>query len=200
MKKLTIYLSILSFALTACSRQEDAPSAETAKLVEAAPAETTPTPAETAAAETSTRTSLVADATAMKKSVEREAPKATSDGDSLLSKALGGAGSLASQLDWQNMSWDKVSEIPYSDKTQLAVWASQQAETWKGKLMDAAKDKGVGMISNLGDSGWQGALKNVVDAIQGVKESSPETWELARGALVSSWDKFQTEAQKVIGG
>jgi hypothetical protein len=105
---------------------------------------------------------------------------------------------LDSSLDWKNLSWDDVPEVPYVDKAKLAGWATSQAEEWKAKLASAVKDQGLGMLGNLGDSGWQGALKQVMDAINGVKEANPETWELAKGALVSAWDQFETVAGKVL--
>jgi hypothetical protein len=120
------------------------------------------------------------------------------EGDSLMTKALGTAGSLASGLDLSNLSWDKVSEVPYSDKAALVAWATQQASTWKSKLTDAAMQQGTSMLNNLGDTGWQGALKKVMDALDGVREASPETWEMARGALVSAWDNFETQASAFL--
>lgn len=123
-----------------------------------------------------------------------EVPEVEAEEDTLMSKAVGAAGIMASQLDLSNLSWDTVSEIPYNDKTQLLAWATQQASTWKSKLTDAAMDQGTSMLNNLGDSGWQGALKKVMDALDGVREASPETWQTARGALVSAWENFETQA------
>jgi myosin heavy subunit len=121
------------------------------------------------------------------------------ESESLVAKAMDTAGGLASGLDLSNLSWDKVSEIPYNDKTALLAWATQQATTWKGKLTDAAMDQGTSMLNNLGDSGWQGALKKVMDALDGVREASPETWQMARGALVSAWQTFETQATAFLG-
>lgn len=125
--------------------------------------------------------------------------EAGSASESMMDKAMKSGGALASSLDFSDMSWAKVPKVSYADRLKLAAWATEQAQDWKGKLTEAAMDKGTSMLQNLGDSGWQGALKQVMDAIQGVKEANPETWELARGALVSAWDKFQTEATKVLG-
>lgn len=131
--------------------------------------------------------------------MEVEAPEpAEAEKDSLMSKALGAAGGMASQLDLANLSWEKVSEVPYDDKAALLAWATQQASTWRSKLTDAAMDQGTSMLNNLGDSGWQGALKKVMDALDGVREASPETWQMARGALVSAWENFETQANAFL--
>lgn len=123
-----------------------------------------------------------------------EAAPAEAEGESLMSKAMDTAGGMVSQLDLSNLTWEKVSEVPYDDKAQLLAWATQQANTWKSKLTDAAMDEGTNLLNNLGDTGWQGALSKVMDALNGVREASPETWQMARGALVSAWDNFETQA------
>lgn len=106
---------------------------------------------------------------------------------------------MASSLDWSAFSWEKVADVPYSDKEQLLGWANTQVDGWKDKLAKAAMSKGTGLLAGLGDSGWQGSLKQVVSTLEQVRESSPETWELARGALISAWDTFEKEATKYLG-
>jgi outer membrane lipopolysaccharide assembly protein LptE/RlpB len=127
--------------------------------------------------------------------MEVEVPEAAeAEEDSMMSKALGAAGGMVSGLDLSNLSWETVSEVPYNDKAALLAWATQQASTWRSKLTDAAMDQGTSLLNNLGDSGWQGSLKKVMDALDGVREASPETWQMARGALVSAWENFETQA------
>lgn len=127
-----------------------------------------------------------------------EAP-AEADSGGLMGQAMGAAAAMAGSVDWANLSWDKVSQIPYDDKAALLAWATPQIDALKDKLTKAALDKGTMGLANLGDSGWQGAIKGVVQAVDGVRESNPETWEMARGALVSAWDILQTEADKFLG-
>lgn len=114
----------------------------------------------------------------------------------LLTGAAALAGSMAGTLD---LSWDKVAEVPYSDKEQLAAWAMTEARAWQDKLTAAAKEKGLSTLEGLGDSGWQGQLKSVLGAIEGVREASPETWDTARSALVTAWDSFKAEASNFLG-
>lgn len=193
MKKLIVFMAVAAWALSGCSRQEesDSTTAEPAPqppMPEMAPPAAPmppPIPLETVETEDSEES-------------EETDGSADSPGDSMASKGMSTASSLAGDIDWQNLSWDDVPNVPYEDKAQLAAWASSQVEEWKGKLTDAAKTQGISMLSNLGDSGWQGAMKDVVEAVQGVRESNPETWELARGALVSSWENFQSVAAEYI--
>jgi len=127
--------------------------------------------------------------------VEKPAPTKPS----MFDQAKGAAMAAAASIDWSDISWDKISEIPYDDKAQLLAWAGSQVDTWKGKLGQMALQQGTQGLSKLGDAGWQGALKNVVSALDQVRKSNPETWEMARGALVSAWDKFEVEAGKYMG-
>lgn len=124
---------------------------------------------------------------------------AGSDGESLFSKAKDSAMAAAADIDWSKLSWDKVSGIPYDDKTQLVAWASSQVDSWKGKLTNAAKQKGLSGLANLGDSGWEGALKSVVSALDSVRKSNPDTWDAAKGALVSAWGSFEDKAIDYLG-
>lgn len=190
MKKVSFCLSFLFVVLTGCGKNE--PAAETA--VPEAPAATT-------------SQSLVASSEQaveqMKVPEVAEAPEAPTVPEtsttSLRTQAIAAAGSVASAVDFSNMSWDQVSKVPYADKLQLATWAAAQADDWKGKLKEAAASQGMNMLSSLGDSGWQGSLKQVMDAINAVRESSPQTYELARGALVSAWGMFEKQASQYIG-
>jgi hypothetical protein len=108
------------------------------------------------------------------------------------------AKAVASTVDWSNLTWNDVSSVPYDDKDKLLQWASPQVDALKEQLSGAVKDKGMAGLASLGDSGWQGAIKKTVDALETVRTSSPETWELARGALISAWQTLQTEAAKYL--
>ena len=121
-----------------------------------------------------------------------------SDTKSLFDQAKDSAIKAASDFDWTQLSWDQVSEIPYEDKTQLVAWATSQIDTWKDKLSKVAVDKGMSGLSSLGDSGWQGALKDVVSALDSVRESNPETWDAAKGALMESWSAFEKKAMAYL--
>ena len=105
---------------------------------------------------------------------------------------------VASTIDWANLTWNDVSSVPYDDKEKLVQWASPQINTLKDQLAKAVKDKGMAGLASLGDAGWQGAVKTAVEALDTVRTSSPETWELARGALISAWETLQTEAAKYL--
>ena len=122
------------------------------------------------------------------------------EGGGLFSKAKDVALGAAASIDWTDMSWDKVSEIPFNDKAKLVAWAGTQVDSWKDKLGQAALNKGKKSLASLGDSGWQGSLKSVVSALDGVRKSNPETWEKATGALVSAWDSFESEAAEYLTG
>jgi hypothetical protein len=98
-----------------------------------------------------------------------------------------------------SLSWDQVPDLPYADKEKLVAWANDQIADWKARLTDSAMQQGTAMLSNLGDSGWQGALKQVVEAVKGVRESSPETWEMARDTLITNWEQFKKQATEAIG-
>ena len=111
---------------------------------------------------------------------------------------MGALSELATAVDWSNMSWDKISEVPYDNKQELLAWATPQINALKEQLTEVALTKGTTMMNNLGDSGWQGALKDAVTALEGVKNANPETWELARGALVSSWLALKAKAGDVL--
>lgn len=223
MKNLTVFVLISLIALTGCSKKEESSTVATdttpTPVVDEAPAvqEAEEEVAEAASvSSTSTTNSLMPTTESVKDLVPdtKEAETvATSEADKMAtqktvenveeetsgSDLMGQASALASSINWQDMSWDQVSEIPYENKAELATWAASQVDQWKGKLADSAKTQGLSMLSNLGDTGWQGALSNVVDAIDDVRQSNPDTWELARGALVSSWETFQVKAMDVLG-
>ncbi|NDV60925.1 hypothetical protein G0Q06_00500 [Puniceicoccales bacterium CK1056] len=173
MKKPFLYLIAFSIAFTGCGKKED-PAMEAA--ASEAPAEET-----VEKAMTETANSLMASGTeAVEKAVEVAAAK-------------------VAEVDFTNLSWDDVSTVSFEDKMKLASWATGQADSWKGKLTEAAAGQGLNMLSKMGDSGWQGALAKVVESINAVRESSPETYELARGALVSAWMTFEEQASSFLG-
>ena len=214
MKKLILIIAIAAWTLAGCSKPEESESTasestapESTESESMVPDPTLPPPAPMVDPLTSAipppipQTPLQGtegeDSTEAENAV-KEAESAAKEAESAAKEAESAASSLAGDIDWQNLSWDQVPNVPYEDKAQLAAWASTQVDEWKGKLTDAAKTKGMSMLSNLGDSGWQGALKDVMDAVQGVRESNPETWEMARGALVSSWENFKSVATDYI--
>lgn len=202
MKKVSFCLSILFVLLTGCGKNE--PAATESSVTAPAPVEPVVVPTETPPTEVpavTTSQSLVASGQqAVQNAVaDAKVPAMTeASKESLRTQAIGAAGSVASAVDFSNMSWDQVPKVPYADKLQLAAWAAGQADDWKGKLKDAAASQGMNMLSALGDSGWQGSLKQVMDAINAVRESSPQTYELARGALVSAWGMFEKQASQFI--
>lgn len=116
----------------------------------------------------------------------------------IVDEAKKAAVTAASSVDWANLSWSDVSQIPYNDKDKLLAWAAPQIDTLKEKLAKAAVSQGKLSLAGLGDSGWQGAIKSTVAALNSVRTSSPETWESARGALMTAWDALQHEASKYI--
>jgi hypothetical protein len=117
----------------------------------------------------------------------------------MMDQAKDAAMAMASTIDWSNLSWSDISAVPYDDKDKLLAWATPQIDAMKDKLTKAVMDKGVTGLASLGDTGWQGAIKTAVEALETTRTASPETWELARGALMSAWETLQTEAGKYIG-
>ena len=187
MKYLPFALLITAAVLTGCGKKQETPSSVTAAEEKAPVVEETVASAEKAPAEapkTTMTSSLVAEAEETVKAVMPEVKEA--------------AMAVASSVDWANLSWNDVSSVPYDDKDQLVAWAAPQIEALKDQLTKAVKDKGLAGLASLGDSGWQGALKKTVDALDPVRPSSPETWGLARGALTSAWQTLQTEAEKYL--
>lgn len=181
MKKLFITISLLSIALAGCSNEEEPSAASVAAKESVATSETSAEKAmDESMVEAKTGTSLV------------------DKGAETVKQAVETAKAKVAEIDFSNLSWDKVAEVPYDNKLQLASWATGQADGLKDQLMEAAKGQGLSMLSNLGDSGWQGALKKVVDSIDAVRESSPETYELARGALISAWGNFEKQASSLL--
>jgi hypothetical protein len=132
-----------------------------------------------------------------------EADKAESEpaalASSLMDQAKKAATTAAASVDWANLSWNDLSSVPYNDKEKLLAWAAPQIDTLKDKLAKAALEKGKLSLSGLGDTGWQGVVKDAVGALESVRNSSPETWELATGALMTAWEALQAEATKYIG-
>lgn len=107
--------------------------------------------------------------------------------------------SAVASVDWANLSWSDVSKVPYNDKDKLVAWAAPQIDVLKDKLAKAAIEKGKLSLSSLGDTGWQGAIKNTASALESVRTSSPETWAMATGALTTAWEALQAEAGKYLG-
>ena len=137
--------------------------------------------------------------TASMPSMETETPEVNSSSAGMLDQAMGAAVAAASTVDWTNLSWAKVAEIPYGDKDKLLAWVAPQVDSLKDKLTKAAMEKGTAGLTSLGDSGWQGAIKSTISAMDSAKNASPETWEMARGALVNAWEILQSEATKYLG-
>lgn len=119
--------------------------------------------------------------------------------DSVVREVKKATMATASSVDWANLSWNDVSKVPFDDKDKLLDWVAPQIDTMKKQLASAAMKNGQLNLSALGDSGWQGAIKQVVSALDSVRTSSPQTYELARGALIMAWDALKTEASKYIG-
>jgi hypothetical protein len=142
---------------------------------------------------------FIAFASAAISSVHAQAPKLDTGSSDWKNQAMEAAAEIAGSVDWANMSWADISQIPYEDKAKLIEWATPQVKGLMDKLSKAAMSKGVTGLSSLGDTGWQGAIKSAASALEAVKDSSPETWEMARGALMSSWEMLQKEAEKFIG-
>lgn len=159
MKKSLFILLVTTLAFAGCSKKEEA-AAQDAEMppppvVEEVVEEPVAEPEASVAEESpATQNALMAKVEEVKQSLparkEVEEPKPSS------------LSNLASNLNWSNFTWDQVPEVSYANKEQLAVWAGSQVEEWKGKLIDSAKTQGLSMLSNLGDSGWQGALKDVM--------------------------------------
>lgn len=115
-----------------------------------------------------------------------------------MEQARSAAMSLASQVDFANLSWNDISKVPYGNKDQLVKWASPQIEALGDQLKKAAMEKGLTALAGMKDDGWQGALKKTVEALDYVRTSNPETWEMATGALATAWEALQAEATKYI--
>jgi hypothetical protein len=179
MKKLSLYAIVLCIALTGCGKKEEpaaaaatAPTMKSEKTVE----KSMPTAKST--------DSLVASSTAT-------VTKAVTD-------ATNAAVAQVPAIDFSKLTWDQVSNVPYAEKLQLASWAAGQADTWKGKLTEAAASQGLNMLSKMGDTGWQSSLKKVMDSVNAVRQSNPETYEMARSALVSTWGMFEKQASAFL--
>ena len=196
MKKSILFLTVAAICLAGCGKQAEpettavtaAEPAPEAQAVADAQPEPMPEPTPEPVLEPTPAAGLYGMAKALKGDMDSAAPSAPA----------GSTSALASQLDWNNLSWDDVPEVPYVDKAKLVEWATSQADGWKSKLTSAVKDQGLGMLGSLGDSGWQGSLKQVMDSVNGLKDANPETWEMAKGALISAWDRFEVVAGKVL--
>ena len=116
----------------------------------------------------------------------------------LMDDAKTAAMAAVSSVDWANLSWNDVSSIPYNDKDKLLAWAAPQIDTLKEQLTKAALEKGKMNLASLGGTGWEGGIKSTVSALESVRTSSPETWEMATGALVTAWDALKSEAAKYL--
>jgi hypothetical protein len=128
-----------------------------------------------------------------------QAGESSKESASALDSIVSSAGAMASKIDWSSLSWDDLAGIPYDNKADLVKWATAQVNQWKGPLMEASKKEGLNALSNLGSTGWQGYLKKAVEAIDGVKDSNPETYTASKEALAGAWAAFEKEAKKYLG-
>ncbi len=113
-----------------------------------------------------------------------------------MEQAVGTAMKMASTMDWGSMSWDKVADIKFEDKAKLLAWAAPQLDTVKDQLTKSAMTQGLSSLGGLSDSGWQGTLKSAVEALEAVRNASPETWEMAKGSLMMAWQALQDAVNK----
>ncbi|MEX0331209.1 MAG: hypothetical protein AB3N64_07280 [Puniceicoccaceae bacterium] len=223
MKNLPLALLITATVLSGCGKKDETPSTVAASAPEAPVVEEVPQEpvAEEAAPATESASSLVSSLTAqveetvkaampeaeetataaapeVEETVAAAMPEVEESATSVMPDIKEAAMAAASSVDWANLSWNDVSAIPYDDKEKLLAWAAPQIDSLKDQLSKAVMDKGLTGLASLGDSGWQGAVKTAVEALDTVRNSSPETWELARGALVSAWQTLETEARKYL--
>lgn len=191
MKNTTIALILAAALLAGCGKNEEsstaaapaqAPTAPAADPAVVAPA------AEPAAAPAHSTSSLASSLTA----------KAEETIKAAMPEVKEAAAAVASSVDWANLSWNDISSVPYSSKDELVAWAAPQIDALKDKLGQAVKDKGMAGLASLGETGWQGALKKSVDALNTVRTASPETWQMATGALAGAWQTLQAEAMKYL--
>ncbi|MEX0324508.1 MAG: hypothetical protein AB3N33_00310 [Puniceicoccaceae bacterium] len=223
MKNLALALLIAAAVLSGCGKKEETPSTVAATPPEAPVVETAAEApvAEEAEPAAESASSLVSSLTAQveetvkaampeaEEAAEVSAPEAEAavasvvpEAEETITSAMPeikeAAMAVASSVDWTNLSWNDVSSIPYDDKEKLLAWAAPQIDALKDQLSKAVMDKGITGLASLGDSGWQGAVKTAVEALDTVRTSSPDTWELARGALISAWQTLETEARKYL--
>lgn len=116
-----------------------------------------------------------------------------------LSGLLGKAGEIAKKSGLADFSWEDIDAVPYEDKAQLIAWAVKELQPLQEKLLDAAELKGRNALANLGDSGWQGALKQAMQAVDGLREASPQTWDSATRTLQKAWSVLQVQASRFLG-
>ena len=196
MKNLSLALLLTAALLTGCGKKEESPSTVAATAPEApdAPAVEEAAPAEEAATVKEAE-SVAASTSSMASSLTAQASDAVK---AVAPEVKEAAMAVANSVDWANLSWNDVSSIPYDNKAELLAWASPQIDALKDQLTKAVKEKGITGLASLGDSGWQGALKKTVDALDTVRTSSPETWAMATGALSTAWESLQYEAKKYL--
>lgn len=203
MKNLSLALLLTATLLTGCGKNEETPAAVAASAPEAPVAEEA-APVVEAAAEPAPVVEakpvaevepIVQSTSAMTSSLVSEASETVK---AAMPEVKEAAMAVASSVDWANLSWNDVSSIPYENKDELLKWASPQIDALKDQLTKAVKEKGLTGLASLGDSGWQGALKKTVDALDTVRTSSPETWQMATGALATAWESLQYEAKKYL--
>lgn len=217
MKYLSVVILVMVALLPGCGKKEE-PQATTAVQEKAPPAKQEIQVKEEAPVAASSELKTQLD-TAVK-TVEKEIATITKEADfqklgnaltaaepakpvgeksaTLVDEAKSAAMAAASSIDWANLSWNDVSSIPYNDKDKLLAWAAPQIDTLKEQLTKAALEKGKMSLASLGDTGWQGAIKTTVSALESVRTSSPETWAMATSALVTAWDALKHEASKYI--
>jgi len=216
MKSVTFVLIVALVLMIGCGKEEE-PATTAAQ-------EATPPVEQVAKVEqqqpTASSTDLSTQLDSAVKTVEKEVAKVTSETDfgklgtalnesitektveqpatTFMDDAKTAAMAAVSSIDWANLSWNDVSKIPYDDKDKLLAWAAPQIDTLKEQLTRAALEKGKMSLASLGDTGWQGAIKTTVSALESVRTSSPETWQMATSALVTAWDALKYEASKYI--
>ena len=216
MKKLSVAMIAMLTLLAGCGKKEEPQTAVAQKATEPPVVQE----AKVDQQEVQTRQDLSSQLNETVKTVEETVKSVTKDTDfqqlgnaltaaapeettsqkttNIVDEAKTAAMTAVSSVDWANLSWNDVSKIPYNDKDKLLAWAAPQIDTLKDQLTKAAIEKGKMSLTSLGDTGWQGAIKSTVSALDSVRNSSPETWEMATGALVTAWDALKHEASKYI--
>lgn len=202
MKIPTIVFLVTAIVLAGCGKQEQPDTSVADKSPEVNVPEVVE-PAETTASDI--KEELVTQVESAVESVKESAVEAATATaveavkESAVESVKASALSAVASVDWANLSWSDISKVPYNDKDKLVAWAAPQIDVLKDKLAKAAIEKGKLSLSSLGDTGWQGAIKNTASALESVRTSSPETWAMATGALTTAWEALQAEAGKYLG-
>jgi len=193
MKYMSLFALIAAVALVGCGKKESTDAATPSAAAETAAAVEQAAPAAEAPAEKSTMDSLAEAGSTAAAKVAESTRAATS--------------SLMQGFDASKLSWDSLGSVPYENKDELVKWIGGQVDTWKDKLAKAATDGSLadGAKNLLGSLGggegaeWQKALEGVTTKLTALKESNPETYAMARDALVGAWKTFEIQAKKFLG-